>query len=1210
MLPDDRKAQSHLRDQLSAAFDALEATLGAGAGLQAAPATASAMAATMMDITQTLTGELAAATSSDLIFWTGAAQRALQSHARDAQPEATELATPGSLPARLAAIETEARAMAQAMEFGFLLDTERRLLSIGFLTDEGRLDPNCYDLLASEARLASFIAIAKNDVPARHWFRLGRAVTPVGHGAALISWSGSMFEYLMPSLVLRAPEGSLLDQTNRLIVGRQIGYGGELGVPWGISESAYNARDLEMTYQYSNFGVPGLGLKRGLGQSTVIAPYATALAAMVDPAAAVENFTRLRGLGTEGRFGFYEALDFTPSRVPDGTRDAVVRTFMAHHQGMTVVALANVLFDGRMRDRFHAEPMIEASELLLQERTPRDVSVSHPRAEEVSTGQRLEDARIADVRRLSTAHDAVPQVHLLSNGRYAVMLTAAGSGYSRWGDFAVTRWREDATRDDMGSFVFLRDVDSGTIWSAGYQPCGVEPDRYEVTFTEDRAEIARAAERITTVLEVIVSPEDDVEVRRISIANTGSRHRDIDVTSYAELVLAPPAADAAHPAFSKMFVQTEYVAKEGVLLATRRRRTAAEPQIWAGHQAVVEGESLRPPEYETDRARFLGRGREIRDAIAIHDGRPLSNTTGTVLDPVFALRHRLRIPARGKVVIAYWTGVAPTRQGVLDLLDKHQDANAFVRAGTLAWTQAQVQSRHLGIDAAEANLFQRLASHVLFANPSMRSSSDAIQRGSGGPSALWAQGISGDLPIVLVRIDDVEEIDIARQLLRAHEYWRLKLLAVDLVILNERASSYVQDLQNALEAQVRMSQSSRKLPADNPRGAVFVLRKDLISEQTRAMLASVARVVLSGQRGSLSDQLDRHREPALPPGTRGRAQNPGPAAAPPRPVPALEFFNGLGGFSADGSEYVTLLGPGQSTPAPWINVIANPHFGFHVSADGSGYTWSRNSRENQLTPWSNDPVSDRPGEALYLRDDETGEVLGATALPLLDAGATYEVRHGQGYSRFMHTAAGVALELTQFVPIDDPVKISRLSVRNLSDGERSFTLTAYAEWVLGQSRAAAAPFIVTEADAATGALFARNPWSAAAAGHVAFSDLCGQQTAWSCDRREFLGRHGSLDGPASLVTFAKLSQRAGAGLDPCAVLQTGFTLEPGARREFVWLLGEAADAAQARALITHYRNADVEAVLTAVRAQWDDVLGAVQVKTPDRASHRAYVPNE
>jgi cyclic beta-1,2-glucan synthetase len=1200
--PDELRAHTIAVAQLEHALDALAVPLDDDEvnpkDVAARLARIAPLAATLADIARALTNEMGDEVGGETLYWAEAAQRSVKSWQRDLS--LTDEGVRG-LTQRLAIIESTALAMSQAMEFGFLLDPERRLLSIGYRAVEGALDPSCYDLLASEARLASFVAIAKNDVPARHWFRLGRTVTPVGHGAALISWSGSMFEYLMPSLVMRAPSGSLLEQTNRLIVQRQIRYGDELGIPWGVSESAYNARDLELTYQYSNFGVPGLGLKRGLSENVVIAPYATGLAVMVDPKRAVLNFARLVALGARGRYGFYEALDYTRSRLPEGSRVAIVRAFMAHHQGMTVVAIANVLFDGRMRERFHAQPSIQATELLLQERTPRDISVVLPRAEEVRTAARVSDVQVAETRRLKIPRESTPQTHLLSNGRYSLMLTSAGSGFSRWRDLGITRWREDLTRDDAGSYIFLRDIESGAVWSGGYQPSGVEPDSYEVNFTEDRAEFIRSDAGIATTLEVVVSPEDDAEVRRISIVNAGSRVRELEVTSYSELMLAPPAADAAHPAFSKLFVQTEYAAKVGAILATRRRRSPADPEIWVAHHAVIEGEALGKPELETDRARFLGRGRDILAPIAMMDGRRLSNAVGTVLDAVFALRYRVRMPAGATVRIAFWTSVAGSRESVLDLVDKLHEPNAFVRAATLAWTQAQIQLRHLGIDAAEASLFQRLAGYVLYADASMRPSSDAIRRGGGGPAALWAHGISGDLPIVLLRIDDVEDIAIARQLLRAHEYWRMKQLPVDLVILNERASSYLQDLQFALETQLRMSQSQPRIGADNTRGSVFLLRTDLISEETRARLSSVARVVLAGQRGNLSDQLGRLRAPVAP-ATRRPTSNPHLETETMVPAPPdLEFFNGLGGFAAGGREYHTLLGPGQVTPAPWINVIANPGFGFQVAAEGGGFTWALNSRENQLTPWCNDPVTDRPGEALYVRDEESGELWGPTASPIRYHGAHYSARHGQGYSRFEHASHGIDLDLMVYVPMDDPIKISRLTIRNTSSRARSLSVTAYVEWVLGPSRAATAPFVVTTIDPGTGAMFAHNPWSTVFGSRVAFADLAGSQTRWTADRREFLGRHGTLDRPAALTGRTPLSRRVGAGLDPCCALQAFVEVAANETVEMVFFLGQAASAADAQSLLLRYRSVDLDAVLRTVVQYWDDVLGMVQVKTPDRS---------
>lgn len=1160
--------------------------------------TLAASAETIVDISKVLSIESGIGPASDLVFWAEAVSNGVSSHHRDvAEPES------GRTVGRLSALATGARAMALEMEYGFLLDEDRKLLSIGYLTSDGKLDLNCYDLLASEARLASFLAVAKGDIPAKHWFRLGRSVTPVANGAALISWSGSMFEYLMPSLVMRAPAGSLIEQTSRLIVQRQIDHGARLGVPWGISESAYNARDIELTYQYSNFGVPGLGLKRGLGANTVVAPYATALAAMVSPKTAVANFDRLAAIGAKGRYGFCEALDFTVGRVPEGMRVAIVHAFMAHHQGMTIVAIANTLLDGVMRTRFHSDPLVQATELLLQERTPRDVAVAVPWASEEKPAAKIQDTASSGGRRLTTAHSSTPATHLLSNGQYAVMATAAGSGYSRWGNLAITRWREDATCDEWGSYVFLRDTDSGDVWSAGFQPSGVEPDNYEVVFNEDRARYTRHDGTLTTIQEIVVSAEDDAEVRRISVTNNGNRVREIQLTSYSEIVLAPQSADIAHPAFSKLFVETEYLANEGVILATRRRRSPHEPEVWAAHLTVLDGDAVGKMEVETDRARFLGRGNGIRTAIAAIDGQPLSGTVGTVLDAVFALRRCVQIASGATVTVAFWTMVASSRTALLDLVDKHRDTTAFERASTLAWTQAQVQLRHIGIDSGEAGNFQRLAGHLIFAAPTLRPSSDSILRGAGAQSLLWPLGISGDLPILLLRISDTENLDIARQLLQAHEYWKMKQLAVDLVILNERASSYVQDLQIAIETLVRTGQSRLRPGVERAAGRVFVLRADLMSSEARANLISASRAVLVGQRGRLSDQLDRvpDIEATTSPSAKRLVAGVDLSPAEVTPPRDLEFFNGLGGFSDNGREYVTILEPGQSTPAPWINVIANPDFGFQVGAEGNGSTWSVNSRENQLTPWSNDPVTDRSGEAFYLRDNDTGDLWSATALPIRDEAVTYTASHGRGYSRFTHTAREIAIDLTQFVPLSDPIKISRLKIHNRSNRTRNLSLTAYVEWVLGPSRSASTAFVTTNMDSETGAMFAQNPWSIAFGSRIAFADMSGHQDGWTGDRREFIGRNGTLASPKALGDSSPFSGATGAGLDPCTAMNRDIKIAPNESVEIVFFIGQAANADDARNLIARYRAADLDAVQHEVVEYWNSVLGAIQVKTPDRS---------
>ena len=730
---------------------------------------------------------------------------------------------------RLSALALLAEQMVQAMDFRFLFDSSRKLFSIGYRVADDTLDPSNYDLLASEARLASFVAIAKGDVSPSHWFRLGRSLTPMGRGAALVSWSGSMFEYLMPLLVMRQPAKSLLNHTCHLVVRRQIRYGRERRVPWGVSESAYNVRDLELTYQYSDFGVPGLGLKRGLFEDVVVAPYATALAAMVDPRAALKNFAHLEQAGALGVYGFFEALDYTPSRLPEQARVAVVRAYMAHHQGMTLISLGNVVHDERTRRCFHAHPMVQAAELLLEERTPRSVAVTRPRSEEAREATLVRDLVPPTLRRFDSPHEITPRTHLLSNGRYTVMVTAAGSGFSRWGDLAVTRWREDTTRDCWGTFVFLRDAETGDIWSAGFHPSGTEGDHYEVIYSEDRAKIIQRDRSLSITLEIVVSPEDDAELRRLTVTNLENRDREIDFTSYAEVVLAPQQADEAHTAFSNLFVETEFVPKLGTLLATHGaqvRQTSRSPGLptWP---RWMEGKSARYSTRATAHA-FLGRGRGVRTPLSVKDGGPLSNTAGTVLDPIVSLRHRVAIPQGSTVHLVFTTLVAPSREEALEIAEKYRQPATFERESSLAWTQAQVQLHHLRITQDEAHLFQRLANRLLYTDPTLRAAPQVLASNRSGPSGLWAYSISGDLPITLVIIERDEERGVVRQLLRAHEYWGLKGISSDLVILNAEGTSYVQDLQASVEAMVRSSQSAVGHQQHGQHGGVFVLRADLV----------------------------------------------------------------------------------------------------------------------------------------------------------------------------------------------------------------------------------------------------------------------------------------------------------------------------------------------------------------------------------------------
>ncbi len=902
------------------------------------------------------------------------------------------------------------------MEYGFLYDRQSRLLSIGYNVDERRRDASYYDLLASEARLSVFVAIAQGQLPQESWFALGRLLTSAGGQPILLSWSGSMFEYLMPQLVMPTYEHTLLDQTAKAAVARQIQYGQQRDVPWGMSESGYNTVDVHLNYQYRAFGVPGLGLKRGLVDDMVVAPYASALALMVTPEAACLNLQRLSAAGAEGQFGFHEAIDYTPARQRRGESHALLRSYMAHHQGMSLLALAWLMLDRPMQKRFASDPLLQATLLLLQERIPRS-SALYVHSAEVSAIESGAHSPQIPIRVLSSPDTPVPEVQLLSNGRYHVMLTNAGGGYSRWNDLAVTRWREDGTRDSWGTFCYLRDVsiegESSAAWNTAYQPTLQRGEGYEAIFSEGRAEYRRRDGDYDTHTEIVVSPEDDIELRRVRITNRAAASRTIEVTSYAEVVLAPAAADALHPAFSNLFVQTEILETHRAILCTRRPRSRDEPVPWMFHLMSVHDAQVGEFTYETDRERFIGRGRSAAAPRAMDAGVALSASQGSVLDPVAAIRSQITLEPDQSVSVDLVYGVGDSRDAVLGLIEKYRDQRLADRVFELAWTHAQVVLRQINATEADAQLYGRLANSVIFANAALRAETSVLMRNRRGQSGLWGYAISGDLPIVLLRIGDLVNIELVRQLIQAHAYWRLKGLAVDLVIWNEDRAGYRQVLQDQILGLVAVGLEAQVI--DRP-GGIFVRSAEQISEEDRTLFQTVARVVLSDSRGTLAEQIDRAgppraRVPRLVPVRPRQADVPADFELPPRD---LILSNGIGGFTPDGREYVITTTPGQTTPAPWVNVLANSQFGSVISESGQAYTWGENAHEFRLTPWHNDPVSDASGEAFYLRDEESGQFWSPTPLP--SRGATpYVSRHGFGYSVFEHAEGGIQSELWVYV---------------------------------------------------------------------------------------------------------------------------------------------------------------------------------------------------
>ncbi len=1106
--------------------------------------------------------------------------------------------------ARMEDIIARSERLGQGMGLGFLYDEQRRIFAIGYQVGERRLDNSFYDLLASEARLTSLLAIARSDVPLEHWWALGRPFGSAYGRLPLLSWSGTMFEYLMPILFTRTHENSLLDRACHDAVHCQIAYAENRKVPWGISESAFSAVDRHQVYQYRAFGVPALALKRGQERDLVIAPYASALALGVLPVAAVRNLRQLASLGDGtvlGDHGYYESIDYSRQREPGGVDGIVVRCYMVHHQGMSLLAFDNALNDGVMRRRFHSDPRIRATEPLLHEHIPASILPSTGEAHEERPQPRVTPIAGAAAAAPHTADTATPRTQLLSNGSCAVMVTNSGGGYLRWHDLDVTRWRADTTRDLPGSACYVRDLDRDTIWSTTNQPVRTPKSRYTWIFTPDKAEFRRTTERCDTFTEIVVSAEDDAEIRRVTLVNVARKPSRLELTSYAELALAPHKTDRAHPAFNKLFIETEWLPHCEALLARRRLRSPDDREIWVAHLMVPETPLPEPPDYETDRARFLGRGRGLENPIALRTN--LTKSTGSVLDPIFSLRRRITIAPNQRFQVVLVTVMADSREAVIGLAERYSEFRVSTRAFETAWTRAQLELRRLHIHPNDVQIFQLLAGHVLFPQAQLRPPPARLGSAGGGQQALWAQGISGDVPIVVVTIAHMRDVELVREILTAHTFWHLRGLKVDLVLISEEAPSYEEPLTDHLR---RLAEAHAQLTGVDQPGGVFLRSGSKLAKEDIALIQSAARAVLVAARGNLRQQLAASLPVGPTPVLRGPSREVREEPSPPLPFMELSYFNGIGGFTQDGREYAIYLGPETQTPAPWVNVMANSNFGTLVSESGSGFTWCGNSQSHRLTPWSNDPVSDPAGDAIFIRDNDLGVFWSPTPLPIRERDA-YRVRHGQGYSIFEHNSHAIEQELLTFVPVDAagglPVRLQRLRLRNLSSQRRRLTITSYAALVLGPDAEETRMHVATNWDLESQSLFARNPYEVEFGHRVTFAASSPPPDSFTGDRASFIGRNRSVRDPAAME-HEKLNGETGAGLDPCAALQLTIEIEPGEAKEVIFVLGQAADKIEARSLVQRFRDfGNVEAAFHETVRWWNDLLDTVQVETPEHSAN-------
>jgi len=1122
-------------------------------------------------------------------------------------------------------IAVQAETLVDEMDFGFLYHPQRRVFHIGYNMDTGQLDSNYYDLLASEARIASLIAIAQGQVSPAHWLQLGRPMTRVEGRLTLLSWSATMFEYLMPPLYLATGPGTLLQTSAEGAVRHQIAYGRAHGTPWGISESGYYLFDANQNYQYRAFGVPGLGFKRGLADDHVIAPYASLLALRYAPMDVVRNLADLRRHQAEGIYGLYEALDFTADRLPLDEPYAVVREYMSHHQGMILMSLVNYLNEDIMVTRMHSDPRIESVELLLQEQVPITAPLQHPESQSIE-GTARAAVQIVDIANWQEPlQTETPRINLISNGEYAVTASSRGGGYSTWKGVDLTRWRSDGTLDPWGTWVYLQEQSEGDAvtesapdhaaaqgsaplysapWSATYLPI---PDSIENVQTATFAHMSvyrRTQHGISTTMELTVSPEAPVEVRRVHVINDQGRARVLRLTSYGEVVLGAQAGDTRHPAYSKMFVESEYVPDLGLQVFTRRGHGNEDQPAVMGHMLVVrEHGDITDPDvairHESDRMAFIGRGRTLRDPAALSSPGYLTGTTGMTLDPIYSLGAWIAVPAHGSRELAYLTLAAPDRPTLLSLARQYRQWEAIERTFHEANTAALTWLGRRDLRTEDLRAALAIASALLYPDPARRSAARTLSANRLSQAGLWRLSISGDYPIILVEVDDAEQGDLVSEALHVHELLAARQLKADLVILNRQPGSYAGALTEAIRSRIAREGAELRL---NQRGGIFVLSLDQLQDEEIVLLRSAAGVVLQGERGALYDQLNTQPAPRTPLPALMATQPPRRDLSDPEwpePLPLIHE-NGYGGFSGDGREYVVDLPSGQMTPAPWSNIVGYPEYGFMATEAGSQTTWAVNSGENRLTPWSNDPVTDPTGEALYLRDEETAEVWSPTVLPA-GAPVRHRIRHGAGYTLYESASHGLRQELAVYASPEDPVKLVRLRVENRMDVPRRLTATQYVEWVLGTVPGVTRRYLIPHFDAETACLTVRNPYHMEMGERTAFMVASRPLHGYTADRAAFLGMGGSLARPAALGTVG-LQPGVAPGGDVCGALQVHLDLAPHTSDELYFVIGQGADPDHASALAQRYRQPEAaRAAWEDTQRYWDDLLGRIQVRTPEPA---------
>ncbi len=1066
-----------------------------------------------------------------------------------------------------------------------LYDYNKNLFSIGYDCENNLMTDSYYDLMASEARTTSFIGIITKQVPVEHWYKLSRVFTLHNSHRTLASWSGTMFEYFMPNLMMKNYEYSILDETYHSVLQAQIDYGNSKNKPWGVSESGYYFFDLDLNYQYKACGIPNIGFKRGLINDYVVSPYSTYLALNFDKEACFSNLNILRAEGAEGPYGLYEAIDYTQERLNQNEDKKIVKSYMAHHMGMSLLSINNFMNNNIMQERFHSNPIVKTGELLLEEKLPYKILMVKELKEKEKQKIDIKSKEVGPIGVYDEKYNAIPNCHLISNKNYHVMITNNGFTYSKYQDKMITRFRNHTDQRYFGYTFYFKDTDDNRVWSVGSEPVLDTPKKYEVIYSLNKAEIIREDSDIDTHMEMWISAEDNVEMRKITLMNKKSTPVNIEITSYAELAMTEQNADLSHPAFNNLFISTEYDKETESLIAVKKPRESSEQELYVFKTFSTASSEYSSTQFETNRSTFVGRGRNLSNPIALE--KFLDNTEGVVLEPILSLRNGVRIEGHQKIQITYSMGVAENRSEINKLINKYKNPSIVKEQLELSEIQAQVEMSYLDVETEELKLYQAMISQLIYLSPNKRKYSKQILENNLGQEELWKYGISGDNPSILFRISSMEEQENLWTLMKGKEFWSLKGLKTDLVILNYQEVSYYKNLEEDIRDMISIIFGYNTDPQNI---GVYLINNNQINDDNRNLLYASADIVLGNESSSLWDQIKLEEKIDDKKSKRKFEKYQQIKNNQNQERYELKYFNGYGGFNENDSEYVIQYRENIQTPMPWTNVIANDNFGFIISENGGGYTWSENSNENKLTPWLNDTIFNIPQEVVYMKDEKYGELWSLTPDPLghyLD----YDICHGKGYTKFLSQSYGLESSLNIFASLEDSVKIYSVTLKNNTDEIRIISSFLFVNPLLGSSSEKNKNYITT--NIVDGNMITLNN---------SFNHQYPDRTMYISSSEGFKSYTGNKDefDLKNLKNMHVFKNEVGGGLNPCGGIQIKLKIKPNEEKQFVFILGQEIDKEKLKGNAQYYQNVDnCNKELAKVREYWDNILSVINIETPD-----------